>query len=224
MGLIIFAIILAIVSILFYNVPIIGTILCLIGLALSLKIIRERNLIVGILFMFLNFIITVLSVIILLVTFNVMPEPALKSGYNQKYTNIVNGMFMANLAVDKDEIQADINSYINKITMYSSRGITKAEATSQLFMDSSDVTIYYSSKTSDRLQNDMTEDTYKNIKDILALKDKGVDYYLINFDKLYDTISPVRKIKEEKRGFWLMDSDGNVYLNIQSAKDYIYSK
>lgn len=224
MGLIIFSIILVIVSIVFYNVPVIGTILCLIGLALSLKIIRERNVVLGILFMFANFILTVLSVIILLVTFNVMVQPAINIGYNSEYTKIVNGMFMSNLKQDQEEIQADINSYINKMTMYSSKGITKAEAASQLFMDSSDVTIYYSSSNVDRLKDGMTEDTYNNIKDILALKDKGVDFYLINFDKLIETITPIRKIKEDKREFWLMDSDGNVYLNIESAKDYIYTE
>lgn len=224
MGLIIFSIILVIVSIVFYNVPVIGTILCLIGLALSLKIIRERNVVLGILFMFANFILTVLSVIILLVTFNVMVQPAINIGYNSEYTKIVNGMFMSNLKQDQEEIQADINSYINKITMYSSKEITKAEAASQLFMDSSDVTIYYSSSNVDRLKDGMTEDTYNNIKDILALKDKGVDFYLINFDKLIETITPIRKIKEDKREFWLMDSDGNVYLNIESAKDYIYTE
>ena len=224
MGLIIFSIILVIVSIVFYNVPVIGTILCLIGLALSLKIIRERNVVLGILFMFANFILTVLSVIILLVTFNVMVQPAINIGYNSEYTKIVNGIFMSNLKQDQEEIQADINSYINKMTMYSSKGITKAEAASQLFMDSSDVTIYYSSSNVDRLKDGMTEDTYNNIKDILALKDKGVDFYLINFDKLIETITPIRKIKEDKREFWLMDSDGNVYLNIESAKDYIYTE
>lgn len=224
MMLIIFVIVLAILSIIFYNVPVIGTILCLIGLALGLKVAREKNLIFGLLVMFLNFILTVLSVIILLVTFNVMQQPALQIGYKQEYTNIINGMFMKDLDVAKEEIQDDINSYINKITMYSSNEVTKEQAAAQLFMDSSDVTIYYSSSNADRLKEDMTEDTYNGIKDILALKDKEVSYYLINFDKLYETIEPIRKVEEDKIGFWLMDKDGNVYLNIQSAKEYIYSK
>jgi hypothetical protein len=222
--LIIFVIVLAILSIIFYNVPVIGTILCLIGLALGLKVAREKNLIFGLLVMFLNFILTVLSVIILLVTFNVMQQPALQIGYKQEYTNIINGMFMKDLDIAKEEIQGDINSYINKITMYSSNEVTKEQAAAQLFMDSSDVTIYYSSSNADRLKEDMTEDTYNGIKDILALKDKEVSYYLINFDKLYETIEPIRKVEEDKIGFWLMDKDGNVYLNIQSAKEYIYSK
>ena len=224
MMLIIFVIVLAILSIIFYNVPVIGTILCLIGLALGLKVAREKNLIFGLLVMFLNFILTVLSVIILLVTFNVMQQPALQIGYKQEYTNIINGMFMKDLDIAKEEIQGDINSYINKITMYSSNEVTKEQAAAQLFMDSSDVTIYYSSSNADRLKEDMTEDTYNGIKDILALKDKEVSYYLINFDKLYETIEPIRKVEEDKRGFWLMDKDGNVHLNIQSAKEYIYSK
>lgn len=224
MMLVIFVIVLAILSIIFYNVPVIGTILCLIGLALGLKVAREKNLIFGLLVMFLNFILTVLSVIILLVTFNVMQQPALQIGYKQEYTNIINGMFMKDLDIAKEEIQGDINSYINKITMYSSNEVTKEQATAQLFMDSSDVTIYYSSSNADRLKEDMTEDTYNGIKDILALKDKEVSYYLINFDKLYETIEPIRKVEEDKIGFWLMDKDGNVYLNIQSAKEYIYSK
>mgnify|MGYP000501908047 FL=1 len=224
MMLIIFVIVLAILSIIFYNVPVIGTILCLIGLALGLKVAREKNLIFGLLVMFLNFILTVLSVIILLVTFNVMQQPALQIGYKQEYTNIINGMFMKDLDIAKEEIQDDINSYINKITMYSSNEVTKEQAAAQLFMDSSDVTIYYSSSNADRLKEDMTEDTYNGIKDILALKDKEVSYYLINFDKLYETIEPIRKVEEDKIGFWLMDKDGNVYLNIQSAKEYIYSK
>jgi len=224
MMLIIFVIVLAILSIIFYNVPVIGTILCLIGLALGLKVAREKNLIFGLLVMFLNFILTVLSVIILLVTFNVMQQPALQIGYKQEYTNIINGMFMKDLDIAKEEIQGDINSYINKITMYSSNEVTKEQAAAQLFMDSSDVTIYYSSSNADRLKEDMTEDTYNGIKDILALKDKEVSYYLINFDKLYETIEPIRKVEEDKIGFWLMDKDGNVYLNIQSAKEYIYSK
>lgn len=224
MMLIIFVIVLAILSIIFYNVPVIGTILCLIGLALGLKVAREKNLIFGLLVMFLNFILTVLSVIILLVTFNVMQQPALQIGYKQEYTNIINGMFMKGLDIAKEEIQDDINSYINKITMYSSNEVTKEQAAAQLFMDSSDVTIYYSSSNADRLKEDMTEDTYNGIKDILALKDKEVSYYLINFDKLYETIEPIRKVEEDKIGFWLMDKDGNVYLNIQSAKEYIYSK
>lgn len=224
MMLIIFVIVLAILSIIFYNVPVIGTILCLIGLALGLKVAREKNLIFGLLVMFLNFILTVLSVIILLVTFNVMQQPALQIGYKQEYTNIINGMFMKDLDIAKEEIQDDINSYINKITMYSSNEVTKEQAAAQLFMDSSDITIYYSSSNADRLKEDMTEDTYNGIKDILALKDKEVSYYLINFDKLYETIEPIRKVEEDKIGFWLMDKDGNVYLNIQSAKEYIYSK
>lgn len=224
MMLIIFVIVLAILSIIFYNVPVIGTILCLIGLALGLKVAREKNLIFGLLVMFLNFILTVLSVIILLVTFNVMQQPALQIGYKQEYTNIINGMFMKDLDIAKEEIQGDINSYINKITMYSSNEVTKEQAAAQLFMDSSDITIYYSSSNADRLKEDMTEDTYNGIKDILALKDKEVSYYLINFDKLYETIEPIRKVEEDKIGFWLMDKDGNVYLNIQSAKEYIYSK
>ena len=90
MMLIIFVIVLAILSIIFYNVPVIGTILCLIGLALGLKVAREKNLIFGLLVMFLNFILTVLSVIILLVTFNVMQQSALQIGYKQEYTNIIN--------------------------------------------------------------------------------------------------------------------------------------
>lgn len=224
MMLIIFVIVLAILSIIFYNVPVIGTILCLIGLALGLKVAREKNIIFGLLVMFLNFILTILSVIILLVTFNVMQLPALQIGYKQEYTNMINGMFLKDLNIAKEEIQDDINSYINKITMYSSNEVTKEQAAAQLFMDSSDVTIYYSSSNADRLKEDMTEDTYNGIKDILALKDKEVSYYLINFDKLYETIEPIRKVEEDKIGFWLMDKDGNVYLNIQSAKEYIYSK
>ncbi|MDD3303920.1 MAG: hypothetical protein PHP54_03290 [Clostridia bacterium] len=224
MGLIIVTILLAIAGIIFYNVPIIGTVLCLIGFGIGLKVTREKSVVFGIIVMFLNFVLTILSVFILLITFNVIQPVSINIGYNYGYTKVVNGMRMSNVTTDKSELQADVNSYINKMTLFNSNGTTREQAAEQLFMDSSGVRIYYSSTDVNTLKESFDDKKYERIKEIIALKDSGKDFYLIDFDKLIDTIKPIRQIEENKRQFWLMDKEGNVYLNIESAQEYLEAK
>ena len=91
-------------------------------------------------------------------------------------------------------------------------------------MDSSNVKIYYSSKNVEELKNSIDDDLYEKIKGFIALKDTKTDYYLLNFEKLYEVVKPVDQLEEKRRGYWLIDKDGNVYLNVKDLKDYIYSK
>ena len=225
MGQIILTIIFILASIFLYNVPIVGALLCIIALVLSVKLIRESNYIVGFIGLIICSVTTLLSVIIILVTFHVMQPLGFDIGYNTFYTRKINSMmFLGNLDYKQQEIANDVQSYITKRTVYGVSSVTQGDAIKELFMDSSNVKIYYSSKNIDKLKEEVDEDLFEKIKGFVAVKDSDVDYYLLDFTKLYDVVKPINQLEKSKRGFWLIDSNGNVYLNVESLSDYIYGE
>ena len=77
-----------------------------------------------------------------------------------------------------------------------------------------------------RLDGILNEKTSCILEDALksVVHKAGIKYVLINFEKLYEVVKPVDQLEEKRRGYWLIDKDGNVYLNVKDLKDYIYSK
>ena len=225
MASVIITILFVVASIFLYNIPVLGLILCLIALVMSIKVIRGSNFIFGFLGLIVSSITSLLSALIVLITFNVIEPLGFDIRYNETYTSKINSIFfLRNLDYKYEKISNDIKSYITKRTVYGVGSVTQAEAISELFMDSSNVKIYYSSKNVEELKNSIDDELYEKIKGFIALKDTKTDYYLLNFEKLYEVVKPVDQLEEKKRGYWLVDKDGNVYLNVKDLKDYIYNK
>ncbi len=222
---IILTIIFIIASVFLYNIPIVGALVCLLALTFSVKLIRESNYIFGLIGLIICSVTTLLSVLVILITFNVIKPLGFDIGYNDFYTKKINSMlFLGNLDERQQKIENDIQSYITKRTVYGVGSVNQSEAIKELLLDSSNVKIYYSSKTMEALKGSIDDELYEKIKSFVATKDSKTNYYLLNFSKLYEVVKPMDQLEESKRGYWLIDLEGNVYLNIKDLHEYIYNK
>lgn len=225
MGLIILSLILSIACIFIYKIPIIGAILCIVSLTIAIKLIRGNNYVVGLISLIVSSVTFLLSIIIILITFQVIAPTSFNIGYDPNMTKVVNSMLISNkISRDYEEISDDIENYFSKKSVYNSNGLTREEVVATLFKDSSNVKIYYSSNNVDTLKDDVSDKLYDETKPFVALRDSDVDYYLIDFDKLYDAVKPVYQVKEEYRNYWLIDKEGKIYLNIEGLDDYVFNK
>lgn len=222
MILIIITAVLLIAAVIFYSTPILGTAICLLGVILSIYHLRRSRVLFGILALVLSTVTFVLSILILLMTLHIIePFTNINIGYSVEKTKAFNTMRVGDVKLEQQRIKNNINEYLRKRMADLANGTKTDTIYPELFMDSSDIVIQYSSSTLPKLKEEITDELYADIVPFMAVSDSTVDYYLINLDKLESTISTMDKVKKEKRYFWLMDKEGNVYLNVKNMEEYI---
>lgn len=212
---------LLIAAVIFYSTPILGTVICLLGVILAIYHLRRSRVLFGILALVLSGVTLVLSILILLMTLHIMePFTDINIGYSVEKTKEFNTMLVGDIKLEQERIKNNINEYLRKRMADLANGTKTDTIYPELFMDSSDIVIQHSTSTLPNLKDEITDQLYTDIVPFMAVSDSTVDYYLINLDKLESTISTMDKVKKDKRYFWLMDKEGNVYLNVKNMEEY----